>query len=247
MDFVEASNIDLQKESEHWWIRTRFQYIDLAIKSIKSEDISVLEIGCGTAQNLAYLRNDSPFRNRIKKVVGVDLNLPNGFNRPDLAANDILLNNQSDIPKEEKYNLLIMLDLIEHLNDPVALLKEYRDYLAPNGILLILVPSFQSLWSQHDVALGHVKRYTVPMLKRETTEAGFKAITQGYLFSIFFPVVYILRRFFRDNSGESGESDLKLPNPLVNKICYFLGVIERKLGNLLPFGTSAYGIYELDK
>lgn len=247
MDFVEATNIDLQKESEHWWIRTRFQYIDLALEKFRGDDLSVLEIGCGTAQNLAYLRNESPFKDRITRMVGVDLNLPDGFKRGDLTDKDLLLNDQKGIPTDKKFDLIIMLDLIEHLSDPVALLKEYKEYLNPEGRLLILVPSFQSLWSQHDVALGHVKRYTCAIMDQETKEAGFKKITAGYLFSIFFPVVYILRRFFRDNSGESGESDLKLPHPFVNWVCHILGVIERKIGNPLPFGTSAYGIYELDQ
>lgn len=247
MDFVEASNIDLQKEGEHWWIKTRFQYIDLALQKFSRNDLSVLEIGCGTAQNLAYLRKDSPFRERFDQLVGVDLNLPEGFTRNDLSEKDILTNNPEGIPKDKKFDLLIMLDLIEHLDDPVSLLKEYKSYLKPDGRLLILVPSFQSLWSQHDVALGHKKRYTCTIMDNETKGAGFKRVTTGYLFSPFFPVVYILRRFFRDNSGDSGESDLKLPHPMVNAICSFLGIIERKIGNPLPFGTSAYGIYELDQ
>jgi SAM-dependent methyltransferase len=247
MDFVEASNIDLQKEASHWWIKTRFQYIDLALEKFKGKEISVLEIGCGTAQNLAFLRNESRYKNQVTKVVGVDLNLPKNFSRPDLQSCDKLLNSLEDLEGSEKYNLIIMLDLIEHLDDPVKLLKEYKKYLVDDGVLLILVPSFQSLWSQHDIALGHVKRYTLAILNNETQSAGFRRIREGYLFSVFFPIVFILRKFFRDNSGNHAESDLKLPNPVINFLCYFLGIVERKFGNILPFGTSAFGIYEQDQ
>ena len=168
MDFVEASNMELEKESQHWWIKTRFQYIDLALETLiksssqRGDKFRVLEVGCGTGQNLAYIRNKSIYHNKIASLVGIDLNLPSGFFRQDLGKEDQLLSgsdelksksNDSQESDENKFDLLILMDVIEHVDDPIALIESYKDFLRPGAHILITVPAFQSLWSQHDVLL----------------------------------------------------------------------------------------------
>lgn len=243
MDFVEASNIDLMKESAHWWIRTRFKYVDLALENINSNEIKVLEVGCGTGQNLSYLRNESIHKERISQLVGIDLNLPENFKRPDLGDRDQLLSSPNNLEKD--YDLLLLMDVIEHVEDPVGLINSYKGFLKKEGRILITVPAFQSLWSQHDVILEHVKRYDLDLLNEETALCHLKPRFTGYIFALFFPIVFILRKLLPDN--KKVETDLKLPNPLINGLCLFLGTLERKMGNPLPFGTSVVGVYELSE
>ena len=147
---------------------------------------------------------------------------------------------------ENKFDLLILMDVIEHVDDPIALIESYKDFLKPGAHILITVPAFQSLWSQHDVLLDHKKRYTREILNDETKKCGLTPKKESYIFSVFFPVVYLVRKLLKGNNSKA-ETDLKLPHPLINILCFIIGVLERRTGNLLPFGTSVFGIYELDK
>ena len=74
MNLLEASNLSPDEEFDHWWVMTRFHYVDqvLALAALRAETLSVIEFGCGTSQNLRFCRERSRFRHKIARVCGVD-------------------------------------------------------------------------------------------------------------------------------------------------------------------------------
>lgn len=243
MDLLEADNIDLYKESKHWWIKTRFLYIDKVIESLEHDnnEINILEVGCGTGQNIAYIRNDYKGTRKVRSIYGVDINLPKGFTRNDLGEHDIM--SAVSPPENIKYDILIMMDVVEHVENPVDLISNYSKYLKHDGRVLITVPAFNHLWSRHDVILEHIKRYKRNVLNEESIKAGLSPVFTKYIFSVFYFIVLFVRKVLPESKSVS--TDLKLPHSVLNRLFYIIGLVEYKLSFIrLPFGTSVVGIYK---
>lgn len=238
MDIKEINNMDLYREKEHWWIKTRFLYLDRAISKLGSRPFTLLEIGSGTGQNLSYLSNDSEYRDQLQEAIGVDISLPDGFSRNDLSSKVSMTKEMPE--KSKQFDVMVVMDVIEHVDLPKDLLKDWLHYLKPNGILLITVPAFQSLWSNHDVLLGHRRRYTRKSLESEVDSLPLVKVYNRYAFSFVFPIVWLVRKMLKK---ESAETDLKLPAKWINAILYFHGWLESQIGGDFFIGTSVVGIF----
>src|SRR5919106_6921595 len=113
-------------------------------------------------------------------------------------------------------DLILMMDVIEHVDDDVALIRAYTDHMPRGARLLVTVPAFQVLWSGHDVFLEHKRRYTLAGLHRTIDRAGLKAIRSRYFFSILLPAVCVTRLWARRSLSSAGftpQSDLRLHTP----------------------------------
>jgi SAM-dependent methyltransferase len=139
-------------------------------------------------------------------------------------------------------------DVVEHLDDPLAFLAECRRILSPDGVLLVTVPAFQWLWSEHDSWNGHVQRFTRSGLRALLAEAGFEPLTQTYFFlPLLVPAIVdrLLLARFRNSADDSEieshiEGALAPSSSIVDWLLRFVLRGERKLLRRfrLPFGTS---------
>ncbi len=242
MDLREASNIDPNFEYRHWWIATRFSYLDQMIKQSKKSNLHILEVGCGTGQNLRHLAHDSKFKNNIVALTGHDLNLPSDFSPPAWSTKNIKwINKIGDA--EEKYDIILAMDVLEHIEDHESALLEWKNLLKPGGQIFMTVPAFMSLWSYHDVILGHKRRYRRADLLQVTQKAGLLPIKIRYAFSLFFPLVYFFRKI--NGLGKKPEStDLVLLPAFLNALFLFLGKMESWAGGNPFFGTSLIGTFQ---
>jgi predicted SAM-dependent methyltransferase len=135
------------------------------------------------------------------------------------------------------------MDVLEHIKEDHTALKEWRNTLKPDGLLLITVPAFQHLWSSHDIFLGHYKRYNNKSLNDLANSAGLEAVRIHYIFSFIYPLVYFLRKCLPRDFNSNG--DLKKSNYIMNSILTFMGYLEYKLGGSKNFGTSVVGIFKI--
>ena len=243
MDLREVNNFNgIEEEVDHWWIKTRFNYINEVLEFYNSNNITIIEFGCGTCNNLYYILNRSPFISRIKSVTGIDPNLKN-LEKPNWASNfDCHLDNS--LSGKYKADIVLAMDVLEHIQDDFSALKEWKSVLKPNGMMLISVPAFNHLWSNHDEFLGHYRRYNKRDLYNLAKSVGFKEIKIHYIFSYVYPAVYFLRKclpklFFKN-------SDLKKNNKLINSILTLFGYLEYKSGGSNYFGTSLVGIFKCE-
>jgi len=242
MDIKEASELSQREERQHWWIKTRFLYIDKALSNLRQEKIDLVEFGCGTAQNLWYLQEESFYKNRITKMIGVDPELPEGFKTDWNQSEKIELTNDLNRPEENKNDVALAMDVLEHIDDEAGALAGWRKSLKPGGLMFITVPAFQALWSYHDEFLDHKRRYTKEGLIKVLKENGFEPIKVTYAFSFVFPLVYLVRKLSKGN--KENQQDLALPPMIVNSILYFCGKVENILGGFPFFGTSVIGIFK---
>lgn len=128
------------------------------------------------------------------------------------------------------YNLVLMMDVLEHVPDDVALLREYANPMPKGGHVLITVPAFQFLWSGHDVFLEHYRRYTIDMVEAMAKAAGLEVVKSRYFFGLLFPVVCAIR-FVKTqllNKGKiEAHSELKVYPDTINCALIAAHDIER--------------------
>jgi SAM-dependent methyltransferase len=116
------------------------------------------------------------------------------------------------------YDLLLLMDVLEHVDDDVGLLREYSD-LAPAGArFLVSVPAFNWLWSGHDVFLEHRRRYTLPEAENVVARAGLNLVHGCYYYGLLLPLAAGSRLVGRLSSGPKGaaKSDLRVHAPITN-------------------------------
>lgn len=141
--------------------------------------------------------------------------------------------------------LVLMMDVLEHVPDDVALLKAYADTMPQDGQVFITVPAFQFLWSGHDVFLEHYRRYTIPMMEEAVRKAGLVPIRSRYFFGSLFPVVAPVRltkNILFEHGKIEGKSELTLYPDWLNDMLIAIHDIER--GSLFHvnrlFGLSVF-------
>ena len=133
--------------------------------------------------------------------------------------------------------VVCLLDVIEHLHDPIAALREAGRVLATDGRLVVTVPAHTWLWSAADEHLGHVRRYTMPALATELAASGFEPVLLTHVFSWLVPPVFLTRKLRRRGSPELGLD--KTSFGLATAAMALTGVERQLLGRArLPFGTS---------
>jgi SAM-dependent methyltransferase len=133
--------------------------------------------------------------------------------------------------------VVCLLDVIEHLQDPVAALREAARVLAPDGRLVVTVPAHQWLWSAADEQLGHLRRYNRRTLYADLAAAGLVPRLLTHVFSWLVPPVWLKRKVV---SGGSAQLGLDQSSFAIDRTAMALTLAERSvLGRVaLPFGTS---------
>ena len=135
-------------------------------------------------------------------------------------------------------DLILMMDVLEHVPDDLALLRQYTESMSVSGRVVITVPAFQWLWSGHDVFLEHYRRYTLSDVELLVRNAGLHPLCGRYFFGAIFPVAAIVRLtpILRRNSSEP-KSALKVYPRWINSMLTKVHAIERS--SLLRFNRLA--------
>jgi hypothetical protein len=123
--------------------------------------------------------------------------------------------------------VVLLMDVLEHVDDDVGLLKEYIEKVPSGCLFLITVPAFQCLWSHHDVFLDHKRRYTLRQLEKTIQKAGLRLHKSVYYFGFVFPLAAFLRFLERFRLKVSPQSQLKRHHFLVNYILKMVCSLER--------------------
>jgi SAM-dependent methyltransferase len=159
---------------------------------------------------------------------------------------DVRLGEAASLPFEDgSFDLVTALDVIEHLDDDVAALREMRRVLRPGGHLLVTVPAHQFMWGDQDEVNMHKRRYVAAQLRERLTEAGFDVLRLSYMNALMFApiaVVRFLRRLqHRVRPQTTNESDFRYPAP--RPVNFLLGLlfgleapIVRRIN--IPIGVS---------
>ncbi len=229
-------------EESHWWFVGRRQIIrsfleplmqKLKARRAEAETIKILDVGCGTGANLELL-------SEFGEAEGVDVSTEALSFCRERGLTGVKQGAAESLPyADNSFDLVTGLDVVEHLDDDLAGLKEMRRVLRPDGKTLLFVPAFMFLWGVQDDISNHRRRYTMKELKRVLREAGF-AIERATYVNISFFAPILLGRLFMRATGLRPESE--------NNIT--IGFLNGALGKLLgaeraplrfmnfPFGVS---------
>lgn len=227
-----------QVEETHWWYLGRRRIIQTLVQKICSRlgnaERSILDVGCGTGANLKMLRTFGGAEGVDVSIQAVDFCHQRGLTRVKLGAIEQLPYD------DESFDIVTALDVIEHLDDDVAGLREIRRVLRANGRLLVFVPAFMFLWGVQDDVSNHRRRYTLPELIKALETAGFAIEWTSYAnITFFFPVLIVrsVMRLFRLRAA----TEYGINIPIMNGPFSWLFASERfvlKRGRF-PFGVSA--------
>ncbi len=197
-------------EDRHWWYRGRRRVIDGILDGLHLAPGRVLDAGCGSGRNMVEL-------SRYGEVTGVELSATSVALARARNAGEVVEGSVMSMPfPDDHFTLATSLDVIEHLQDDVDALRELRRVVAPGGYLLVTVPSYQWLWSGHDVLNHHHRRYSNSTLLGACAAAGWRCELVTHFNSLLLPVAIMLRALDRV-TPKATESSLDLwvpPAPL---------------------------------
>jgi len=220
-------------EGGYWWWVGRRRLLDVILDRLGLRSASVLDVGCGTGFNLNWLC-------KYGSVVGLD------FSKDALRfcgmrgnRNVVLADAESLSFKDNTFDLVTALDLLEHVDDQEAL-KEIHQVLKPNGHLVLSVPAFNFMWSKHDEAARHVRRYRKRQLKAAVEANGFVVEKMSFWNSfLFIPIaaVRLARKRWRERQVVT---DVRVLPGIVNGLLAFVLRFEAHLMKRanLPIGVS---------
>ena len=138
------------------------------------------------------------------------------------------------------FDLIVMTDVLEHLDAEVTCLNAVRARTKPGGWLLLTVPAFAWLWSGHDLAHHHIRRYAAPYLRAKVLAAGYTIDYISYFNSLLFAPIAAARVARRLIPSAASRHDLQMPPRIVNATLRRLFELERSvIGRFsIPFGVS---------
>lgn len=223
-------------EQRHWWFCARRKILADQIQRLALPDNAhLLEVGCGTGGNLSML-------SRFGKVVAVEPDNAARLRAHQQSGQEILSGFLPDRLPQAAYgaDLAVALDVIEHVDDDRAAVAAISQCLKPGGRFLATVPAYQWMWSGHDVAHHHKRRYRRPGFTQLFVDAGLTIRKSTYFNSFLFPPIAAARLLGLAVDGEA------VPSAPLNGVLQAIFATERLLlrRGSLPFGVSILVIAE---
>ncbi|HEX4008600.1 MAG TPA: class I SAM-dependent methyltransferase [Solirubrobacteraceae bacterium] len=233
----------LAVDERHWWYRGRRRIIRAELDRLPlPPNPRVLDAGCGSGRTLQELVE-------YGAVSGIELSEEAAELARERALGEVEVGRLEELPwADETFDLITCLDVIEHVPDDVVALTELRRVVAPGGWLLVTVPAYQALWSQHDEANHHYRRYSRAALRGAAASAGWELRRMSSFNSLLLApaaAVRLARRRARSSDGSA--NDLALGPEWLND------VLERPLaleaswlgrGRTLPMGLSLLAVLQ---
>ena len=187
-------------EAGHFWFVSRNRLILWALQRYFPHTSTFLELGCGTGFVAAGIKQAHP---KLTMFLG-DL-FVSGLRYAASRVPDATLF-QLDIrhlPFEREFDVIGLFDVLEHIDDDVAVLKETYRAVKPDGGILITVPQHPSLWSPIDAVSGHKRRYRRSELAEKVCQAGFEPIFMTSFVSLLLPLMIVSRVLRRSPKKEA--------------------------------------------
>jgi SAM-dependent methyltransferase len=217
-------------EDYHWWFVGRRRIVFDQIRR-HAPPGRLLDVGCGTGGILTHLGS-------FETPVGIDpapeaIECCRRRNLTAAVASGTHLPFQTGV-----FSLALALDVIEHLENDLGLLREMWRVLAPGGVAILTVPALPQLWSSHDEVNRHHRRYMRSTLERRVRAAGLKVLTISYYNAFLLPLA-AMRKLILRSAGDSNHHLERLPRPLnaaLREVMSAERPLIRRWG--LPLGAS---------
>jgi SAM-dependent methyltransferase len=224
-------------EGSHWWFvgrrRILASFVKRIVESVNTPHPRILDVGCGTGANLEMLAD-------FGEAEGVDVSTEALDFCRTRGLQNVRQGEAEHLPYEDRsFDLVTGLDVVEHLDDDVAGLREMRRVLRLGGRALLFVPAFMFLWGVQDDISNHRRRYTIADLKKVVRQAGLEVELATYANITFFAPILIGRLIMRlTGLRPTSENNLTVGflNGVLGRILGAEAAILRHFN--FPFGVS---------
>ena len=211
-------------EDSYWWFVARRELVRdwVARYGPARADLRILDVGCGTGATLSVLEE-------LGEAIGIDRSKEAlGFCR-NRGHRRLILARAEELPTAAtSVDVITALDLLEHIEDDAKAVRQLADALRPGGLLLVTVPAYRSLWSEHDEALDHVRRYEAARLRELLLGAGLQIERFTYLITALLLPIAVLRLLQRMAPKEERhpQTAFIIPPKFVNRLLIALLRLE---------------------
>lgn len=239
------------EEDKHWWFASRTRALNAVMEPLlpKTPDFRLLDVGCGAGNMIHHLSHYGQVKGLEIDPRPVKVARQRGYDVEQFDAT-------RPMPFDENsFEAVTALDVIEHNEDDLAILRESHRVLKPGGHIVITVPALMWLWSHNDAINAHVRRYTAAELKEKLARTGFAVRRVTYNNFFVFPMaagLILLRRFSKAEpelashhlDDEEYQVEMEPASPPVNAVLTGVGQVEAALIRLmnLPVGTSLIAV-----
>jgi ubiquinone/menaquinone biosynthesis C-methylase UbiE len=243
MEVAEYEKMYKVEEGYWWWVGKR-EVVKSILNRLNLNFTNILDARCGTGLNSNCLKH-------YGSVIGLDFSKESIKFCKMHGYKSLIKANAEELPSKEcAFSLIIALDILEHLDDSKVLKESYR-VLKPNGYLILRVPAFASLWSKHDGALQHKRRYSKVQLVAVLNQNGFIVENSRYWdFFLFLPILIarLIKKCVHIKDQRITTDVKELPN-IVNAFFILLLKIESFLilHVNLPSGISLICVGKVSK
>ena len=235
-------------DDTHWWFIGRRKIIKTIlnkyIERIDSLPLDILEIGSGTGGNLIILNN-------YGNVTGVEMSSTAiEFSKKRIGNNSNITIYQSDnidwlLSENKRYDIICLFDVLEHIENDGDFLNSLKQLLNVNGKIVLTVPAYNFLWSNHDTSHHHFRRYRACSLKQIYSKFDFTIEKLSYFNTLLFPLAVIDRLKSKITKNESSQN--LYPSDTLNKVFKTFFLLE---GNFIdkfsfPFGLSIVSVIKV--
>ena len=226
------------QEEYYWWHLAKRRLVKAFLP--RRTGLKIIDTGCGTGKLLEELKRDG------QEAWGIDSNPAAVKFCKQRGLKHVYQENFPQITKiTDKFNVVLCLDVLEHIGDDIKALRTIKRLLAKDGRALLTVPAYPWLFSYWDKILGHKRRYTKKSLQSAISKSGLEIIKLSYLYSFLLPIS-IPFRFIRGQRFKSKRSQsdfVKLPQ-FLHSLLLATSIAEQGLLRYLnlPFGLSLFCI-----
>lgn len=187
-------------ETKYWWFVGRRLLIERLLQDAlpvkEGQPLRLIDLGCGTGANLPMLRKAVGADGEVFGLDFSPLALQFAGEQVNLSHLYLSQGDAMQLPlRDECADCVTMLDVLEHVPDDKKALAEVHRILKPGGVLVMSVPAYQHLWSAHDEALHHFRRYERIQLSRRLKEAGLRIDKLSFAMSLMPPIAWFWRKF----------------------------------------------------
>lgn len=226
--------------ARHWWWRAREAYLLRLLRRRLPADgrRRILDVGCGDGLFLDAL---APWG----AAEGIE---PDAATLSPAAAHRKIHLGPFDrsYAPAHPFDLVLFLDVLEHIPDPTSALVRARELLVPGGEILVTVPAFPSLWTRHDTLNHHLHRYTRGTLDALARSAGLQVRWSRYAFLSVGLAKFGIRA--KEALIDAPPAPPRIPAAPFNSFARWVAAADLALGDMIPFpfGSSLFAVLQVD-
>ena len=233
-------------EDTYWWYVARRDLVGELLVQYRGwlpARPLILDIGCGGGAGLAVF-------SRLGKAVGLDRSEEALWLSRSRGDFPLICGTAERLPvANDSLDVVTALDVLEHVADDAAAVREMARALKPGGLAIITVPAYQSLWSEHDDALDHLRRYRAGQVRRLMLRGGMRVLKLSYCITLLLPPIFLFRlaqKLLRPANRGRPKTAIRPLSPLPNRL--LIGLLRLETAWLLrmplPCGVSVVCVAE---